>query len=156
MPSARCPQCDSTSTKTFPMVYASGTSTSKSSSFWVTSKGRIGSRSGRGTRQSKLAEATSPPRRPSVVLGFIGMVLVEWILLSIASRLLPSIIRLIPNPRQALLVQKLSPLIILGLGVLIFLIWVVRHRMKKRRFLRNALVWERTWLCQRCGATWIA
>ena len=128
---ARCPHCDSTNTKTLPMIYASGSSTSRSSSIWITSKGRIGTRAGSGSRQTRLA-AAAPPRKPSLILGFIGMVLVVIISWIVIANLIPPVAHAIPNPRQAAAFQKFSPLLMLAVPVLIFLIWVIRHRMKKK------------------------
>jgi hypothetical protein len=146
----RCPHCSSTSTKTLPMIYGAGSSTS--SSIWVTSRGRLGSRS--GSRQTRLASAASPPRAPSAVLGFIGMMLVVVIVWIILANLIAPIARLIPDPNLATLFQKFSPLLMLALPAIIFLGWVLRHRAKKRRYLPRMAAWEQTWMCQKCGATW--
>ena len=150
-----CPSCGSTNTKRLSLVYASGTSTSRSSSFWITSKGRLGTRSGRGTRQSKLAEAASPPRGPSLILGFIGMVIVACALGYILSALIPVIVANIPSPQQAAAFRRYSPLIIPTATLVVFLIWVVRHRMKRRRYARRIAAWELSWLCQKCGSMWV-
>lgn len=152
---ARCPRCDSTSTKTLPMIYASGSSNSRSSSFWITSKGRIGTRAGRGSRQTRLAAAAAPPRKPSLILGFIGMILVVIISWIVVANLIPPITHAIHNPRQAAAFQKFSPLLMLALPILIFFIWVIRHRLKKRRYLPRLTAWNETWACLKCGATWI-
>lgn len=151
----RCPSCDSTSVKALPMVYASGTSTSRSSTTWITSKGRLGGSSRSGTRQSKLAEAASPPVGPSLVLGFIGMslvVLLSWVAIS---KLIPSVTRAIPGQQQAAAFQKVAPLAYLVMPIVIFLIWIIRHRRKRRRFVTSRAVWESSWLCTRCGAVWM-
>jgi hypothetical protein len=151
----RCPSCDSTGVKALPMVYASGTSTSRSSTTWITSKGRLGGSTRSGTRQSKLAEAASPPVGPSLVLGFIGMallVLFSWLAIS---KLIPLIIRAIPSPQQAASFQKLAPLAYLAVPAVIFLIWVVRHRRKKRWYAVRRTAWESSWLCTKCGAVWM-
>ena len=151
----RCPHCDSTNTKTLPMIYGSGSSTSRSSSIWITSKGRIGTRMSGGSRQTRLASAAAPPRKPSLVLGFIGMILIVIIAWVIIANLLPAITRAIPNPQQAAAFQKFSPLLMLVAPVLIFFIWVIRHRMKKKRYLPRLAAWQQTWACLGCGTTWI-
>jgi hypothetical protein len=137
------------------MIYASGSSTSRSSSIWITSKGRIGTRAGSGSRQTRLAAAAAPPRKPSLILGFIGMVLVVIISWIVVANLIPPIAHAIPNPRQAATFQKFSPLLMLALPILIFFIWVIRHRMKKKRYLPRLAAWNETWACLKCGATWI-
>lgn len=152
---ARCPQCDSTNTKMLPMIYGSGTSTSKSSSIWITSKGRLGSSSRSGSRQTKLAAAAAPPRAPSVVLGFIGMVLVVILSWIVISNLIPVIARLIPNAQQASAFQKFSPLLLIVAPIIIFFGWMIRHRKKKKNYLPHLAVWEQTWACLKCGATWL-
>lgn len=152
---ARCPHCDSTNTKTLSMIYGSGSSTSRSSSIWITSKGRIGTRAGSGSRQTRLAAAAAPPRKPSLILGFIGMVLVVIISWIAIANLIPPVARAIPNPQQAAAFQKFSPLLMLIFPVLIFFIWVIRHRMKKKRYLPRLAAWNETWACLKCGATWI-
>jgi ABC-type xylose transport system permease subunit len=147
----RCPHCNSTSAKTLPMIYGSGSSTS--SSMWVTSRGRIGSRS--GSRQTRLATVAAPPRAPSIVLGFIGMLIVSGIVWIVLANLITPIARLIPNLRQASLFQALSPVFILGVVFIILLAWILRHRAKKRRYLPRLATWEQTWMCQKCGTTWM-
>jgi hypothetical protein len=146
----RCPSCNSSSTKTLPMIYGSGSSTS--SSFWITSRGRVGSRG--GSRQTRLAAAVAPPRAPSVVLGFIGMLIVSAIVWIVLANLVAPASKLIPNARQAALFQTFAPLFMLGVVVVIFLGWIVRHRSKKKRYLPRLAAWERTWMCQKCGTTW--
>jgi ABC-type xylose transport system permease subunit len=147
----RCPHCNSTSTKTLPMIYSSGSSTS--SSMWVTSRGRVGSRS--GSRQTRLAAAAAPPRAPSIVLGFIGMLIVSGIVWIVLANLIAPVARLIPNARQASLFQTLSPLFMLGVVVIIFFGWIIRHRAKKKRYIPRRATWEQTWMCQKCGTTWV-
>jgi hypothetical protein len=112
----RCPHCNSTSTKTLPMIYGSGSRTS--SSLWVTSRERIGSRG--SSSQTRLAAAASPPRAPSIVLGFIGMLIVSVIAWILLANLIAPVARLIPNARQAAAFQTLAPLFVLGLVVVIF------------------------------------
>lgn len=146
----RCPHCNSTSTKTLPMIYGSGSSTS--SSIWVTSRGRVGSRS--GSRQTRLAAVAAPPRSPSVVLGFVGMILVVVVTWLVLANLIAPIARLIPDARQAATFQRLSPLLMLTIPVFVFFVWILRHRAKKRRHVPRLAAWEQTWMCQKCGATW--
>lgn len=147
----RCPHCNSTSTKTLPMIYGSGSRTS--SSLWVTSRGRIGSRG--GSSQTRLAAAASPPRAPSIVLGFIGMLIVSVIVWILLANLIAPVARLIPNARQAAAFQTLAPLFMLGVAVVIFFGWLIRHRGKKKRYLPRLASWQQTWMCQKCGATWM-
>lgn len=147
----RCPHCNSTSTKTLPMIYGSGSRTS--SSLWVTSRGRIGSRG--GSSQTRLAAAASAPRATSVVLGFLGMLLLSGIVWFLLANLIALVVRFIPSPRQAEAFQKLSPLIMLSVLVVIFFGWVIRHRTKKKRYLARLATWEQTWMCQKCGTTWM-
>jgi len=146
----RCPHCRSTSTKTLPMIYGSGSSTS--SSTWVTSRGRVGSRS--GSRQTRLATAAAPPRAPSIILGFLGMLLVVIIVWVVMANLVAPVARLIPDAHQAAVFQKFSPLLMLTIPVIIFLVWILRHRKKKGRYLPLMAAWEQTWMCQKCGTTW--
>ena len=152
---ARCPQCDSTNTKTLPMIYGAGTSTSKSSSIWITSKGRLGSSARSGSRQSKLAASASPPRAPSVVLGFIGMVLVVVLSWIVINNFIPVTARLMPSAQQAASFQKFAPVSFLIAPILIFFGWVFRHRRKKRNYLPRLAEWEQTWACLKCGTTWL-
>jgi ABC-type xylose transport system permease subunit len=133
------------------MIYGSGSSTS--SSMWVTSRGRVGSRS--GSRQTRLAAAAAPPRAPSIILGFIGMLIVSGVVCIVFANLIAPVARLIPNSRQATAFQTLAPLLMLGVVVIIFFGWLIRHRKKKKRFLPKLATWEQTWMCQKCGATWM-
>ena len=146
----RCPHCNSTSTKTLPMIYGSGSSTS--SSMWVTSRGRVGSRS--GSRQTRLAASAAPPRAPSVILGFIGMLIVSGIVWIVLANLIAPVAKLIPNATQAAAFQKLAPVLMLGVIVVIFFGWIIRHRGKKKRYMPRLAAWEQTWMCQKCGSTW--
>jgi ABC-type xylose transport system permease subunit len=146
----RCPHCNSTSTKTLPMIYGSGSSTS--SSMWVTSRGRVGSRS--GSRQTRLAASAAPPRAPSIVLGLVGMLIVSGIVWIVLANLIGPLAKLIPNATQAAAFSKLAPLLMLCVMVVIFFGWIVRHRGKRRRYLPRLAAWEQTWMCQKCGATW--
>jgi hypothetical protein len=43
---------------------------------------------------------------------------------------------------------------VLGLAALVFLVGRIRYRAKKKRFQRLAQLWERSWVCMRCGSTW--
>lgn len=147
----RCPHCNSTSTKTLPMIYGSGSSTS--SSIWITSRGRLGSRS--GSHQTRLAQAAAPPRAPSVILGLIGMLIVSGIVWIVLANLIAPVAKLIPDSRQASTFTTLAPLLMLGVMVIIFFGWTFRHRSKKKRYLPKLASWEQTWMCQKCGATWM-
>jgi hypothetical protein len=133
------------------MIYGSGSSTS--SSIWVTSRGRIGSRG--GSRQTRLATAAAPPRAPSIVLGFIGMLIVSCVVWILLANLIAPVARLIPNTRQVAAFQNLAPLFMLGVVIIIFLGWLIRHRAKKKRYLPRLATWQQTWMCQKCGATWM-
>jgi ABC-type xylose transport system permease subunit len=146
----RCPSCNSTSTKTLPMIYGSGSSTS--SSIWVTSRGRVGTRG--GSRQTRLAASAAPPRAPSIILGFLGMLTVSGIVWIVLANLIAPVAKLIPNAKQGSLFQTMSPLLLLAVVVVIFFIWVLRHRAKKKRYLPRLAAWEQTWMCQKCGTTW--
>jgi len=147
----RCPSCNSSSTKTLPMIYGSGSSTS--SSIWVTSRGRVGTRG--GSRQTRLAAAAAPPRAPSLVLGFHGMLAVSAVVWILLANLIAPIAHAIPNTKQASLFQTVAPPLMLGVIVIIFLGWVLRHRAKKKRYLPRFAAWEQTWMCQKCGTTWM-
>jgi rubrerythrin len=46
-------------------------------------------------------------------------------------------------------------LLMLGVVFAIFVGWIIRHRAKKKRYLPKLAAWEQTWMCQKCGTTWI-
>jgi F0F1-type ATP synthase membrane subunit a len=78
--------------------------------------------------------------------------IIVWILLA---NLIAPVARLIPNARQAAAFQTLAPLFMLGVVVVIFFGWLIRHRGKKKRYLPRLASWQQTWMCQKCGATWM-
>lgn len=151
---SRCPHCDSTNTKTLPMIYGAGSSTSKRSSFWLTSKGRIGTSSGRGSRQTKLAEAAAPPRSPSLLLGCLGMFLVFILFIFAIGMFGGAIERSLPKGQPLETWLKLKPLIPLSVGVLILVVGLIRYAAKKKRHAPLLTQWQNTWACLKCGATW--
>jgi Mg2+/citrate symporter len=83
------------------------------------------------------------------------MLIVSGIVWIVLANLITPIARLIPNLRQASLFQTLSPVFMLGVIFIIFLAWIIRYRAKKRRYLPRLATWEQSWMCQKCGTTWV-
>jgi hypothetical protein len=91
---------------------------------------------------------------PSLVLGFIGMILVVLLAWVAILKLIPPVTSVLPHPQQAAF-QKFAPLAYLVVPLVIFLVWVMRHRGKKKRYNANRVVWENSWLCTKCGTVWM-
>jgi len=140
--------------KTLPMIYGAGSSTSKSSSFWITSKGRIGAGSGRGSRQSHLAKAAAPPRPPSFLLGCIGMFLVFILFILAIGMAGGAVERSLPKGPPLETWLRLKPFIPISLGALILIVGLIRYWAKRKRHAPRLAEWQRTWACLKCGTTW--
>lgn len=148
----RCPRCDSTNAKTLPMIYGSGSSKLRLSSIWITGKGRVATRFTGGSRQTRTAEAAAPPRAPSVILGFFGMVFLAVIACVVIAKVITSTsISAVDREQMA----ALTPYAMFSASIVIFFTWVFRHRGKKKQYLRRLGSWEQAWCCLRCGNTWI-
>jgi membrane protease YdiL (CAAX protease family) len=82
------------------------------------------------------------------------MLMVSVIVWIVLANLIEPAAKLIPNATQAAAFQKLAPVLLLGVMVVIFFGWIIRHRGKKKRHLPRLAAWEQTWMCQKCGTTW--
>lgn len=145
MPVGNCPQCGSTNTKSFSIVHGTGTSTSRSSSFSISSKGRSRGGVGQSTRQSQLAAATAPPRRPSILFSLLVGVILYVALFNLSG----VIIRLLPAAIRPY--QELFTLAALALSLFLALLF---HAARKHRYRPKLELWGRSWVCLRCGSTW--
>lgn len=150
---SRCPHCGSTNTKTFPMIYGAGSTISKRSSFWITSKWRIGASSVRSSKQSNLAKAAAPPRPPSLLLGCLGMFLIFILLIFAIGIVGGAVERSLPKGQPLETWLRLKPLIPLSVGALILAIGLIRYWAKRKRHAPRLAEWQSTWACMKCGTT---
>jgi len=103
---------------------------------------------------ARIKRGSPHPLRHRGLLGCIGTLAVSGIVWIVLANLIAPVAKLIPNTTQAAAFEKLAPVAMLGVIVVIFFSWIIRHRGKKKRYLPRLAAWEQTWMCQKCGATW--
>jgi hypothetical protein len=153
-----CPQCDSAETRTLEMAYAantsSGTLTAKSYTFGVgatLTAGQIKQQSGLASR----IQLPSPPFLTSwgttLIVSLMPVILVAIIAGQIATLFDP----LLMTPTSGVIIIVPSLMTAILLSPRIFKMMRVKNEKKKEAYAHNIERWRKTWICLRCGHTWI-
>src|SRR6266849_9278069 len=143
-----CPSCGSTKMKTLPVVYGTGTTSRRYTSF-----SRRSVRSGSGTRQTKLAAAASPPGAPSLLLNLAAMFVVFLIANFGVGKIAPFAVSSLHG--QALQVwSRVNPFLSLALAGILFVIGLLLYSSKRKKHAARMADWENTWMCLQCGGLW--
>ena len=149
----RCPQCNSTDLKKLSLVYQEGFSQvntrSRLRAIAVGSDGPdmiVGRITGRGTAQTELSKASSPPRkwRSGKLLRywFFGLVVGSWVVVALDWSKTDSK-TVISIPFLAFAVACVGVFVVLALGL-----W--KHN--RSTFPKEIARWNRSFVCGRCGA----
>jgi hypothetical protein len=131
----QCCQCQSTDLSACSMIY----SQQSKRSVHFDSNSRT---------SSLLADSIAPPRKPRFV-GFIfllSLIFGFWII-SIAPLLLQVALFRTAN-------LPLTYFTGMFLGVLLY--WLFFYRGWYRKYLLKLVVWQKQWICLRCGNLWLA
>lgn len=132
----QCPICDSQQTQRQRLVFESGTSSVKSESE-LSDKNRTFI-STESTNQTRLAAKCSPPLAPDVGCAGIGC----------GSLILAVVL-------VALFNLKVNFFILVSIiGVAWVVLRVPGFRQEQKKFSERMYIYERSWICHRCGHTW--
>jgi hypothetical protein len=134
--------------KTLPVVYGTGTSSRRYTSF-----SRHSVRSGSGTRQTKLAAAASPPRAPSLLLNLALVFIVFLIINAAVRKITPFAVSSLHG--QALQIWSLiNPFLSLALAGVLLVVGLLIYSSKRKTHAVRMTDWENTWMCLQCGGHW--
>ena len=142
---ANCPRCESSDTRSFPMVHVSGTSLARNAQGVLFEQ------------QTTLASHVTPPFRPrashtfALIAGFAALT-IATILGILVSSILGSII----DPAK--LTAPFLLFIAASAGASLFAGNKLDLRTHETNMIgyRSALdKWQRSWLCLRCGSNWL-
>lgn len=149
----RCPQCNSTDLKKLSLAYQEGFSQvntrSRLRAIAVGSEGPdviVGRITGRGTAQTELSKALSPPRKWSyrklLRYWFFGFVVGSWVVVALDWSRTDSK-TVISIPFLAFAVACVGVFVVLALGL-----W--KHN--RSTFPRDYARWNRSFVCNKCGS----
>jgi hypothetical protein len=115
----------------------------------------------RTSQQSGLAARTAPPGRPNTFvygcLG-IGLTFVGWLCAGFVGAAFGSLLMSLLPAALSGIAMLLVPAVILGgtllVGVAVALPLTQRYNKNLAAYKEQLTVWQRCWVCRRCGATW--
>ena len=145
--STACPKCACADTQSYEMAYQTGTSSGRINTLsYNADVGFIGT-GGTVTNRTMLASQVSPPvasdETVEILVGFV----LSIILLTITSIFLFSVIGVLGFP--------LGFVIIGGLVFGLYKLTKPTRQKNKLNYEQNIAKWSRSWICLRCGASWI-
>jgi hypothetical protein len=141
-----CPNCQSDNLQTFRMVFETGTSSTESVSsgtaIGLTGGGGIGigvgSSKSSGTTMSLLAQKVAPPVKKKVALAWLITVLAALFVVS------------------GLGTKEWGMVMFFAIvGTITGYIAVTRSKWNQHQFPALMRAWERSWLCHKCGNTFV-
>jgi hypothetical protein len=147
----RCPKCNSIDLKKVSLAYQEGT-------YQINTRTRIrgllfagggpgvlvGRTTTRGSQQSALSKRLSPPSKWS----YAKLALWSGIVTLIALFLYAQHVMSSPPPVSSLPVKLYAVLAPVVLLLLVGIVWRHNHSVFRKRFAE----WDRSYICQRCGA----
>lgn len=149
---SKCPNCNSSNTKTLNMVWSSGTRNGKSGfgGLGISTSGRVtlGGGRGRSSSQSNLAATCAPPQKssmPKIIVGLLGIMFVPPLFSGVLSiftepKLLHGILNFV----------VCAPL----LGLLVWGLMKLYRKLDGNNKQAQAN-YARTWICLKCNTRFI-
>ncbi len=143
-----CPRCGSGNASSFQMIYQSGTQTGNFKAVSYGLKAGVIGTGGKTNSQSILANQTAPPPMPGVTAEHVIVaVVVGVVCIAVFNFALSA------TGREAPAALAVMIFIASSLG---FLIYNGRKIAQKRELWQSKIkTWENSWMCLKCGDTWI-
>lgn len=156
-----CPQCQSDNTSSYRMLWMSGTASGNVSGTGITANGQIGVFGGSSSQQTYLAQSVAPPTAPPL-RGFLFGCLVPFIVCLVLTTMLSALMTMVRFGSPALakvLAPVLSNSLFFWLAILCIagslVLRNVYLQMRKQKLAPALQTWERSWLCLKCGVSWV-
>jgi len=152
-----CPKCNSEDTQSFQMAYKTGT-TSGVIGMGTYSDGGLGVTRGTVKSQSDLARSLKPPTNPAPNVVIVLCVLVSAAILFLAFLVITFIPFAVASSSVIWWTVGISfaaPLIAIGVS---YMTWQSRRaelRAAEVAFRTAMHSWSHSWICLRCGGSWL-
>jgi hypothetical protein len=156
--STACPKCRSGDTQSFPMAYKTGTSTGRVQMGTYSDGGGFGMAGGTVTNQSILAKAMRPPANGASTREGIMLVLCIIFALGVAAVGMVFSQSLIGGTSPIVGIAAalfLAVCTAFGLGGLLYKVEGPKIASLKRQFELATHKWSHSWICLRCGKSWV-
>lgn len=156
-----CPHCQSDHTSSYRMLWMSGTASGSVSGTGITANGQIGLIGGTSSQQTFLAQSVAPPTPPPL-RGFLFGCLLPFIVCLVLTTMLSALMTMV-RLGSPVLAKGLAPLLsnvsFFWLAILCIagslVLRNVYLQMKKQKLAPVLQTWERSWLCLKCGVSWV-
>src|SRR5882672_54328 len=104
-------------------------------------------------RQTKLAASASPPRKPSLILSLVGMLIVFLLARWAIGKVEPLAVSSFHGQAMEIWL-RFNSAVPIAVGALILLFGLLMYSAKRKKHSVRMNDWANTWMCLQCGGMW--